>query len=354
LLKECRLRYALCLLICYCLVFNVLIVIPDLYGPEATVLKHGLDSHGEFDTVSVDMSVTAGLFEMNLTASLLRIDNPRNISRIAVYYDADYPMYAELARILGFRVHLESELKNRGLSYEVSIINASQFVDVLLRNETDCILVVATSVLPAVVFSRIVNRITPWLQAGGRMIWMGFSFGDLYSYGNQLGIISTFGVGQRTIMGYDLNLSFGEFNWTRRSNLMDSLGLQWMGSRFGPGLRSLRDNNATILGTIDEEHRTSIAFCPVGKGGVLIFGDYVSTLYGHYPEAIIAADVAQILFSCSLTSIRYYTSQNCIVQKRGSVSLSLELTYLKSDGFSQLIVFTVDRYYHRFYVSYHY
>jgi hypothetical protein len=319
-------------------------------APHVVVLSNVTSSQGANETLTIEYQITSGLYSMNSVSTVLALGDKPNFSRIAVFFDPDYPTLTTQKRITGLTLHLESKLEEMALQIDVDIINDDGFLAIMTGTETDVLVVVPTSIFPANVFSNETNLIAPWLQKGGRLVWMGFAFAWYYAYENDLEPRSTYGQGQERILGYCIVEGHEIHNNITSSPLMTALGLRWTKSEFGPNIDWLVKNNCTVLGTVSEENstRTSIAYCPVHVGGVIIFGGSISGPSGHYAERKAAHDIAQLISANAMSSVLAFSYKTHSLSRLTHVRSSLECTYPFEVNLLLFFVHSPDPFYNRF------
>jgi hypothetical protein len=98
---------------------------------------------------------------------------------IYYYYDSGYSTAdAGLGSWFGFPHHLEAVVSQRGLPISVDVVNAAQLASVLGNSSTTGdLIVMASGAFPSTVFSRTTNLVSPWLEAGGKLYWIGAPIG---------------------------------------------------------------------------------------------------------------------------------------------------------------------------------
>lgn len=340
----------LILVLIYCVASAGLLFIPRQIAPHVVVLSNVTSSQGANETLTIEYQITSGLYSMNSVSTVLALGDKLNFTRIAVFFDTDYPTLTTQKRIAGLTLHLESKLEEMALQIDVDIVNADGFLAVITDAETDVLVVVPTSIFPANVFSNETNLITQWLQKGGRLVWVGLAFAWYYAYENDPGPRTTSSQGQERILGYCIVEGHETYGSTISSPLMTALGLRWTKSEFGPNIDWLVKNNCTVLGAVSGENstRTSIAYCPVGAGGVIIFGNRISGPGSHYPERTVAYDIAQLISANAMSSVLAFSYNTHRLSRLTYVRSSLECTYPFEISLLLFFVHSPDPFYHGF------
>src|SRR5207249_4387637 len=160
-------------------------------------------------------------------------------------------------------------------------------------------IVTMTGVLPSMAFSRGTDLLTPWVRAGGLLVWGGATIGYYSGVENQKIQTSPSPNGPSLReRGADLILGTGiaTFPWeagrtaTQQSEISAALGIEYQlaSGRIKIGAVAARGGN--VLGWYDNKY-SSVSYLPSGAGGFLIFGGEVRD------AASLSRDVAQLLVS---------------------------------------------------------
>ena len=220
--------------------------------------------------------------------------------RVTVYLDPVYPMSgSDLRTTQGIYDHLSAELDIRRYPEPVSTTDAAGLA-ALLSNVNAApfnAIVVTTGVFPFNVFSRSVDLVTPWVRAGGLLVWGGAPIGyysghpglaldpsDAGTNLRDLGPSLLLGP-QTTVLHYvpgrEAPVS---------TTIATALGLEYRGTSAGIRSADVGSRGATLLGWADGSF-SSITYFPTGKGGLLVFGGDV------FDEVILAHDLTLTLMS---------------------------------------------------------
>ena len=100
-------------------------------------------------------------------------------STIYFYFDPTYPSsYSTNQYRFGLSQLIAQLASERGMGLEVVLLTASELQALLVQPPPrSSVLVMASGVLPDTVFGPTFNDVTPWLRAGGVMIWAGDQIG---------------------------------------------------------------------------------------------------------------------------------------------------------------------------------
>ena len=165
--------------------------------------------------------------------------------------------------------------------YEVVRLNFTGLEEFVEENE-DGVLIVMGTVLPASVFGVENDRLTPWIESGGTLIWIGDRIGgsslndmsEDFFWGNEESLRKE---GSAKIL--DSQLLSDSLPWgTKATNLTgigESLGVGFDSIVVAPELGALDEIGGIALGKIGEYggvFYSSVSLIPVGNGGVVLFG----------------------------------------------------------------------------------
>lgn len=242
--------------------------------------------------------------QMDLIACEIPIDESVMERKVYYYYDINYPLVGSSANsVLGVYEHLLAEYQRKNISNGIIKINSSELASAL--DDKNGIIIIASGALPDTVYSPNKNLITPWVNKGGTLIWVGDALG--YYYGTAGSKITSDDSenkigwsGQKKILGS--NYLEGEYissvsdtQGEVPSSLTTALGIKFRYTQTGAFLSEIDKNGATDLGyhyNFSSATRTSLSQIKIGKGSFFIFG---SPLLNREME--IAWDISQIIVS---------------------------------------------------------
>lgn len=255
-------------------------------------------------------------------AALLPVQYEEPSQRVYVLLDAARSaMFGNSPEVSALVDQLRQEIQNLGSTTSVGTLNASQLSSFLTGNHSAMLVVANYGALPSSVLNSRVNLLTPWLEAGGSLVWAGGPLG-YYEWGSPpVNGSSTPGglgwQGQQDLLGYPLVdppanssmriplASASPLTGTNQSALGSGLGLEYNGTGFGANLTELELHGGIDLGvdtsvnsTAGPSARTSLAYVPVGNGSVFYFGGAVSDPSGAYvPEGGVrlSLDIGQLV-----------------------------------------------------------
>ena len=118
-------------------------------------------------------------FAAHLQLTGLGFPGAAAVPTIDYYFDARYPVEnSTMANWYGLPQHLLSVASARHRPISIDRLGASALADLLLQPpRAGSILVLASGVLPAPVYSANRNLLLPWIRAGGVVVWIGAPIG---------------------------------------------------------------------------------------------------------------------------------------------------------------------------------
>ncbi len=130
---------------------------------------------GEANSTVFAQSTLTATFSAH-TNSVDFVKSPiQSFPTVYYYFDPLYPVsYSDIQDWYGLTQHLSVVADARGYVLHLQLVNASQLA-LLLQNPTTekDLLVMASGVLPANVFTGQRNLVRPWLAGGGTLFWLG-------------------------------------------------------------------------------------------------------------------------------------------------------------------------------------
>ncbi len=229
---------------------------------------------------------------------------------VLVFADQQYrPLYAAFNDVYGVAIRLSSYLTLEHSNLQVQVVDAPNLPNVLTQHPHAFLVMAGTGIIPDSLFSLYANQLPQWIRGGGMLIWAG---GPLaYFEGHPTpGVGTGFAHqdlgwnGQVRLVGYDLTDPwFGgptagpgpvtSSNVTYTDEFAQALGVQYSASPAGANLTSLAQHNGVGLGFVGASPngsapRTSLAWVPVGSGGVFFFGGAIyDPAIGSIPQASV-------------------------------------------------------------------
>jgi len=261
-------------------VFLVVIVIAEIliYAPPAQArISSSLNvdeaSNGTF-VGSYDVSST---FEAHVNVSLTVSNSVQRSWPIYLYYDSAYPSsWSSPVWSFGLMPHLDAVLAARGLPADVILLDATQLAGFLRSPSTsDSVLVMPTGVIPNTVYNGSMNLLSPWVRAGGTLVWFGDTIGY---YSGQPNTPLTYpsplnpgdpGVSQfvnPSIFGSGSPLYLNASAASQAYNFAYDFGIVGQGL----SLRVIQQLGGEVLGGIDGDY-TNAARIPLGAGTIDYF-----------------------------------------------------------------------------------
>ena len=247
---------------------------------------------------TVHLAIAHGSSDRNIDFAAFPLGNKTvRQPSVYVYDDSRFPA-ADVAPTVpqGVFDHLSAELGARHYQPSVVAVSADGLADLLRDTATapGRVAVMMTGVIPADVFSRDTDLLSPWVQAGGVAVYGGGAIGfwsgrngQALSTEDELGQAGTQRLLGSNVVQYPT--MFGRLG-NVQSPFASALDLTYNFNGAGVLLDSVTAHGGLNLGW-DSGQFTSVAYLPRGSGGFLIFG-------GEIPdETSVSVDLARILMS---------------------------------------------------------
>jgi hypothetical protein len=292
-------------------------------------------------TSTVDLTISHGSAHQELDVAAFPLgDRPIHQPSVYVYDDSRFPV-ADVAPTVpqGIFDHLSGELIARQYALPVVAASAGDLAKVLMDTATapGRVVVMMTGVLPANVFSKDTDLVSPWVQAGGVAVWGGGAIGFWSGRnGQQLSSDDALGeAGTQRLLGSNViqyPTTFGR-EGNSPSAFASALDLTYDFTGAGVLLGSITAHGGLDLGW-DSGQFTSIAYLPRGSGGFLIFG-------GEIPdEASVSVDLARILMSGAIYGTGRAASKHLTLAGSATPeTVDWKLPFLAPNGGIMLVAF---------------
>lgn len=269
---------------------------------------------------TIDVSVSAGGTVADDVVAFAS-SGRRTVRSVVFFEDIAYPESGSTwSEVVGVQDNLEALATAAKVPWHFATVSTAGLRRLLQRprKAAGTVLVMTSGVLPTAVFSRTIDLIRPWLEAGGILVWSG----DLPGYyasgpAPQVATVSEVGRGassQRVIhfspevqvlgvggadrlLGSSAGLTLGRWYAPaeRPSAWATALRLVYPYVHFGPSLEAVSARRAAALG-YENGSTVSSSFVSVGRGGVLLFGGFTFA-------SVVASDAARILESGALAAL---------------------------------------------------
>ncbi len=194
---------------------------------------------------------------------------------IYYYFDPTYPMsYSDLQDWYGLTQHLTVVAGARGYSLHLQLVNAAQLIG-LLQDPASVgdLLIMASGILPATIYTGQTNLLKPWLQSGGTLLWLGAQIGFYSGMGGTTSATPGPGTPGRNGTAQFLNLSWLGGNTTLydgSSPLASDFAFQYPYGipRVALNASAVANSGGIVLGPV-EAGFTNFAEVRVGKGALV-------------------------------------------------------------------------------------
>lgn len=286
--------------------------LPLAYGPllSAAVVGVSTDSATGGRLVRAVIEVRSGPQPLRATALLFPMANVSEAGPVVFYEDPKYPIIGDPTSVYGVWDHLMPALRDRGYAGGAEVANASQLAG-LMNSSLTPVVVMTTSVMPDLILNRTRNLVRPFLARGGILVWAGHLLGAYTAGTNETEVNwdqawNLRWDGETAVFGAPLigvNMTFpGTVN--RTTAVSAWLDIRYPYAYVGANLSYLAGQGGFALGGVSDGTKdnvsfphTSVAWIPVGRGGVVLFGYAPVLPYGYSAEDIVANDIAQVLQS---------------------------------------------------------
>ncbi len=245
----------------------------------------------------VNLIVGHGPSDRELDLAAFPLSRPVQNPAIFVFNDGTYPTANVIPRaIRGVFDHVSGELRLRGYQEPIQGVTGPDLPGLLAATKLapNRALVLMMGILPSEVFSKTVDLITPWVKAGGLLIWGGGTIGFWSATsGHQLSAAAAVGeAGTERLLGKDVVQypAVPGRNGTDASPFATALGISFQPTGAGVLRDSILARGGLSLGWYAGQF-ASVTFLPTGRGGYLIFGGDV------LDEVPASIDLVRIILS---------------------------------------------------------
>ena len=284
-----------------CLLIGLIVVEFLVYSPPIRGLENSLTVSGSVrqsgQSTTVRLAISgASNQDLRVVAFPLSDKTVRQPS-VFVYVDASFPV-AGVAPLVaqGVPDHIDGELSAHHYAGSFTRVSASDLAGVFrdTGRAGDRVVVVMTGVLPALVFSPKVDLVSPWVQAGGTVVWGGGAIGFWSGVGGQpLAAKDAVGeAGTDRLLGGGIvqyPTTFGRVG-TSQSSFGTALDVSYRFASAGVLRDPALARGGIALGWYSGPF-SSVTYLPRGQGGYLIFGGEI------LDEASASVDLTRILLS---------------------------------------------------------
>lgn len=263
------LQWALIAFVVLLLVSEASVYVPPLKGSRTLTVS--------FQTSPGAVSIRSTLWS-SYTGTYLRavdwVNGSSAIRTVYYYYDANYPeSYSNRPSWYGIPWYLNLIASSRDLSLTITVVNATQLASVVTNPSTAVggLLVFASGAFPATVYSNSSDLIRPWLEEGGRMIWIGDAVG-YYSAQSGHGLTRNNTLGWNATKAFlGMNEIFTPTSFGNVTPISLAVNLGWMVyriPRYGFNISEVVADGGVVVGNVQNGY-TNGALLPVGRGAML-------------------------------------------------------------------------------------
>ena len=264
---------------------------------------------------SVQYRITATHGEVPVHAALVSGRLTPTVDRtLYVWVDPQYPAReAAPTDLYGLELRVQQDLRQSGSPLHVAIADTPRLLQVLTDEPRALIAVFGGATLPDPLLAGSAPLLRHWVQSGGTLFWGGTPVG--FYDGRMLpnGTLVTDDLGwngQERLFGFPVEDPIGDPSIVARGPLLADrpgplaagLGLDYPGAADGANVSQVYAHGGTSLGYLSAPStlgsasgRTSLAYLPIGSGGVFYFGGAIWTSgLGSVPSAdlVLSDDLA--------------------------------------------------------------
>lgn len=311
-------------------------------SPDFSIIKYGFEGQ----SLKITYSMTSRLTSQDIGIFVMPLSSPLQDRDVYIYYDRRYPnSLVGRKEWLGIADHMFVQLKTRGYRGAVSTVDANR-LQKLMSTKEKSVIIIPSGVFPDTVHNSSISLVHDWLEAGGILIWagdlIGLYYGHLneewYDLGSHVDEIQNWQENVQRILSYNVISSMpSDTNIivTEDSVFSNALDLRYEDASRGPVLDELLANNGVVLGKVGagDSGRTSVAFLPVGSGGVVLFAGTI--LPGLHTQGVtyVARDMAQILTSGFIDSSKRITTSVHHADKGKTMTDEISVSFTQEEDF---------------------
>jgi hypothetical protein len=266
--------------------------------------------------------------------------NPAESRSVFVYDDAAYASAGVGATtVQGVFDHVAGELLARQYTRPIVGLSAAGLGDVLKATGQagNRVVVMMTGVLPTTVFSRQLDLVSPWVQAGGLAVWGGGAIGFWSGVAGQpltakdaVGETGTEVLLGRGILRYPTQ--FGRIAGTP-SAFATALGISYKFASAGVLRDPVLARGGLSLGWYSGAF-SSLSYVPEGLGGYLIFGGEI------LDEIAVSVDLVRILLANAIYGTGQVVSKDLQLSEAPQSSVvNWDIPFSVPDGGAMFVAF---------------
>lgn len=292
------------------LVVGILVGEVVLYSPPVQQATHHLgvvvqSVRTDAQSTSLEIAIAHGSTGQGLRLVAFPLsDRPVTRPSLFVYADPNYPTAdAVQGTVDGIVDHLAGELLAHQYGSPVVAVTDSGLREVLAATSAASgrAVVMMSGVSPASVFSKGIDLLAPWVQAGGLVIWGGATIGYWSGIGGQpltAGGRLSFGE-----MGTELLVGKGvvRYPWVDRrvgelqSDFAAALGITYQFASAGVLRDPALARGGLTLGWYSGPY-SSLTYLPRGQGGYVLFGGEI------LDETSVSRDISRLFLTGALAA----------------------------------------------------
>jgi hypothetical protein len=293
-----------------------LFLLGGVHPPMSVSIRSAIAGTG----LTAEVSISNGLVPMSAQVSLLPGHlAPSSDTTIFYLADSQFPsLYSPFSSTRSIGVRVGQYLELMGSPLQVIDVSAPEVTGALADHPKGTLAIVGTGVIPDTLYSANVSTLRSWIVGGGTLVWAGGPLGYSEGHPAPAGFVydSLGWVGPTKFFGYPLsdpvNLNstdpddFPPTYGTVVTPLGADLGLVYTGTPSGANVSQVAAHGGLTLGVrtpggptnASPAARTSLAWVPLGSGGIWYFGGALfASPVGYIPQASVnlSEDIALVL-----------------------------------------------------------
>jgi hypothetical protein len=326
------------------LLIGIIVVEFLVYSPPIRGLENSLTVSGSVrqsaQSTTVRLAISGASDQDLRVVAFPLTDKTVREPSVFVYADASFPV-AGVAPLVaqGIPDHVGGELLAHHYAGSFARVTATGMADMFrdTGRAGDRVVVVMTGVLPAPVFSPKVDLVSPWVQAGGIVVWGGGTIGFWSGVrGQTLSANDAVGeAGTERLLGPGVvryPTTFGRLG-TSQSSFGSALDVAYRFASAGVLRDPVLARGGIALGWYSGPF-SSVTYVPRGQGGYLIFGGEI------LDEASASVDLTRILLSGAVYAAGQVDYKELRLSKaKPSSVLDWELPFAMPKGGVMLVAF---------------
>jgi len=295
------------------LVASGILLLPRSHPPLAASVEAAPIGAGE----AAQVSLTNGVVPISASVALVPGRSALPADRTVLFLaDSQLPsLYSPYSTTLSIGTRVDGYFGIMRAPLSVVDVTTAQVAGAIADHPYGTLVMVGSGVIPDTLYSARVSVLHAWIAGGGTVVWAGGPFAYSEGHPTDSGFVysSLRWSGQTRFFGFPLSdpvnvnstdpADFPPLYGTLPTPLGADLGLVYTGTASGANVTQVETHGGVTLGVrtpaiSGAAPRTSLAYLPVGSGGVWFFGGALfSPPVGYIPQASVnlSEDIALVL-----------------------------------------------------------